>query len=115
MSWGLEPPARFNTLALYLEANFRGECEMGINSESDVAASLVIGPTSLGMVRIYIEADGIEVPMDFEPHEAIEIADELRAAAEKALALASGPRGQGGGGGDTPRPGGKRGRGGRRG
>ena len=54
---------------------------MGINDESDVAANMQIGPTDQGMVRIFIEADGIEVPMDFEPEEALEIADEIRAAA----------------------------------
>jgi len=65
---------------------------LSINSESDRAASLVIGPTSLGMVRIYVEAEGIELPMDFEPDEALEIADELRAAAEKAKAAAATPK-----------------------
>lgn len=55
---------------------------MGINKESDVTANLQIGPTSLGMVRIYIEGDGIDLPMDFDPEEAIEIAEEIRAAAE---------------------------------
>ena len=43
---------------------------MGINKESDVTANLQIGPTSLGMVRIFVEGNGIEVPMDFEPDEA---------------------------------------------
>ncbi|NPD20543.1 DUF6324 family protein [Alterinioella nitratireducens] len=57
---------------------------MSINSESDVTANIQIGPTNLGMVRIYIEADGIDLPMDFEPEEALEIAEELRAAAEAA-------------------------------
>ena len=57
---------------------------MGIDSESDVEANLQIGPTSKGMVRLFIEAQGIEVPMDFEPDEAIEIAEEIRAAAERA-------------------------------
>lgn len=66
---------------------------MGIDSESDVSANLTIGPTSTGMVRIYVEAEtGIELPMDFEPEEAEEIADELRAAAERARAMARGPR-----------------------
>ena len=65
---------------------------MSINSESDKAANLVIGPTSLGMVRIYVEAEGIELPMDFEPDEALEIADELRAAAEQAMAIAGDPK-----------------------
>jgi len=55
---------------------------MGIDSESDAAANLQIGPTSLGMVRIYIEAEGVDLPLDFDPEEALEIAEELRAAAE---------------------------------
>jgi len=59
---------------------------MGINRDSDVAANLQIGPTSLGMVRLYIETETIELPLDFEPEEAEEIAEELRAAAEKARA-----------------------------
>jgi hypothetical protein len=57
---------------------------MGINSESDIAANLQIGPTTLGMVRIYLEGDGIDLPLDFEPDEAEEIAEELRAAAAAA-------------------------------
>ena len=64
-----------------------GEGVLSINSESDKAANLVIGPTSLGMVRIFVESDGIELPMDFEPDEALEIANELRAAAERAAAM----------------------------
>ena len=61
---------------------------MGINSESDVEANLQIGPTSQGMVRIFVEGKGFEVPMDFEPEEAEEIADEIRAAATRARASA---------------------------
>lgn len=57
---------------------------MSIDKESDISANLQIGPTTLGMVRIYIEADGVELPLDFEPEEAEEIAEELRAAAERA-------------------------------
>ena len=60
---------------------------MGIDSESDVTANLQIGPTNLGMVRIYVEGDGIEVPMDFDPEEAEEIADEIKAAAARARAM----------------------------
>ncbi len=55
---------------------------MGINSESDVAANIQIGPTTEGMVRIYIEGEGIDLPMDFSPEEAHEIAEELMAAAK---------------------------------
>ncbi|MDX1820501.1 MAG: DUF6324 family protein [Paracoccaceae bacterium] len=57
---------------------------MGINSERDIEANLQIGPTELGMVRIFVESQGIEVPMDFDPEEAEEIAEEIRAAAEAA-------------------------------
>jgi len=62
---------------------------MGINKESEVAANLQIGPTSLGMVRIYVEAEGMELPLDFDPEEAEEIAEELRAAAEAARSMGS--------------------------
>lgn len=66
---------------------------MGINSPSDIAANLQIGPTDEGMVRIFVEADGgIELPLDFDPEEADEIAEELRAAAEAARAIGAGPR-----------------------
>jgi hypothetical protein len=61
---------------------------MGIDRESDVAANLQIGPTTLGMVRVYIETDTLELPLDFEPDEAEEIAEELRAAAKRARAMA---------------------------
>ena len=57
---------------------------MSINKETEEAANLQIGPTSLGMVRIYIETASAEIPMDFEPEEAEEIAEELRAAAQQA-------------------------------
>ena len=63
---------------------------MGIDSESDVSANLQIGPTSLGMVRIYVEGDGFEAPLDFDPEEAEEIAEEIRAAAGRARAMAKG-------------------------
>jgi hypothetical protein len=61
---------------------------MGINRESDVAGDLQIGPTTLGMVRIYVETEHGGLPLDFEPDEAEEIAEELRAAAERARAMA---------------------------
>lgn len=69
---------------------------MGIDKQSNVAANIQIGPTDLGMVRIYVEAEGgIELPLDFDPEEADEIAEELRTAAEAARALASGgPKGK---------------------
>lgn len=69
-------PARTGTL---------GDGQMGINKQSDVAANIQIGPTSEGMVRIYVEAEGgVELPLDFEPEEAEDIAEELMAAAEAA-------------------------------
>lgn len=60
---------------------------MGINTESDVTANLQIGPTDQGMVRIFVEADGVEIPMDFDPDEATEIAQEITAAAAQARAV----------------------------
>lgn len=61
---------------------------MGINSDSDISANLQIGPTTLGMVRIYLEGDGLDLPLDFDPDEAEEIAEELRAAAAAARKMA---------------------------
>ena len=39
------------------------------------------------MVRIFVEGEGVEIPMDFEPEEAEEIAEEIIAAARAARAL----------------------------
>lgn len=61
---------------------------MSINTERDIEANMQIGPTDAGMVRIFIESQGIEVPMDFEPDEAEEIAEELRSAAAQARVVA---------------------------
>ena len=71
-------------VAAYFNAVIKGAIFMGINSEQDIEANLQIGPTTEGMVRLFIEANGIEVPMDFDPEEAEEIAEELRAAASQA-------------------------------
>ena len=59
---------------------------MGINTERDIEANLQIGPTDQGMVRLFIEADGVEIPMDFSPDEAEDIASEIMAAAKAAQA-----------------------------
>ena len=69
---------------------------MGINSESEVAANLQIGPTDQGMVRIYVEGTGVDRPLDFDPEEAEEIAEELMAAAEAAREIAGGGNKKGG-------------------
>ena len=60
---------------------------MSINTERDIEANMQIGPTDAGMVRIFIESQGIEVPMDFEPEEAEEIAEEIRTAAKAARSV----------------------------
>ena len=62
---------------------------MGINSESEIEANLQIGPTSEGMVRLFIETAKQEIPLDFDPEEAEEIAEEIRAAAARARAVNS--------------------------
>jgi len=38
-------------------------------------------------VRIFIESQGVEIPMDFDPEEAVDIAEEIRAAAIAAKAV----------------------------
>lgn len=68
---------------------------MSINSQSDIAANLQIGPTDQGMVRIYVEGEGVDLPLDFDPEEAEEIAEELLAAAEAARSMGA-PSGKGG-------------------
>ncbi|MDB6178543.1 DUF6324 family protein [Paracoccus sp. Z330] len=55
---------------------------MSINSESNISANLQVGPTDQGMIRIYVEAEGVDLPLDFDPEEATEIAEELMAAVE---------------------------------
>ena len=61
---------------------------MGINDERDIEANLQIGPTDHGMVRLYIFAGQTEIPMDFDPDEARDIAEEILAAAKAAEAVA---------------------------
>ena len=63
---------------------------MGIDKESDIAANLQIGPTNMGMVRIYVAGDGLDLPLDFDPDEADEIAEELRSAAQAARKILDG-------------------------
>ena len=60
---------------------------MGINTERDIEANLQIGPTDQGMVRIFVSGGGAEIPMDFDPEEAREIAEEITAAAKAAEAV----------------------------
>ncbi|WP_197916457.1 DUF6324 family protein [Thiosulfatihalobacter marinus] len=62
---------------------------MGINTERDIEANLQIGPTDQGFVRIFIEAGDAEIPMDFDPDEAQEIAEEILAAAAAARKLST--------------------------
>ncbi len=65
---------------------------MSINSQNDLSANLQIGPTDLGMVRIYVSGDGIDLPMDFDAEEAEEIAEELRTAARAARQMTERPK-----------------------
>jgi hypothetical protein len=57
---------------------------MGINTPSEISANIQIGPTDEGMVRIFVECDKASIPLDFDPEEAEEIAEELRSAAARA-------------------------------
>ncbi|MBQ4826846.1 hypothetical protein K3555_13885 [Leisingera sp. M527] len=60
---------------------------MSINTERDIEANMQIGPTDQGMVRIFIDTGSVEIPMDFDPEEAEEIAEEIRAAAQAARSV----------------------------
>lgn len=60
---------------------------MSINTEKNIEANLQIGPTSDGMVRLFIDAGKTEIPLDFDPDEADEIAEEIKAAAQQARAV----------------------------
>jgi len=53
----------------------------GINKQSDVIADLQIGLTDQGMVRIFVSSESIEIPMDFTPEQAIDIANEIKSSA----------------------------------
>ncbi len=59
----------------------------GINKQSDMESNLQIGPTDQGMVRIYVSAGKVEIPMDFDPDEADEIAEEIKASAAAARGI----------------------------
>ncbi len=60
---------------------------MGINDAQDIEANLQIGPTDNGMVRLFIQAGETEIPMDFYPDEAQDIAEEIMAATLAAKAV----------------------------
>ena len=62
---------------------------MGINKETEIMTNLQIGPTDQGMVRLYIEGMGVDLPMDFDPDEALDIAEEIKAAAAQAQKIGS--------------------------
>jgi len=55
---------------------------MGINSSHNKETDLQVGPTSEGMVRIFIKNDEVSLPLDFSPDDAIEIANEIIASAK---------------------------------
>ena len=65
---------------------------MGINRQSEIETELQVGPTDQGMVRIYIRAGEVDLPMDFTPDEAEEIAAELKSASTIARAASGGSR-----------------------
>lgn len=52
-----------------------------INRQTDETGGLQIGPTDKGMVRIFVATDSFDIPMDFTPEEARDIAEELVSAA----------------------------------
>lgn len=55
---------------------------MSINRQTEDAGELQIGPTDKGMVRVFVRTDTFDLPMDFTPDEARDIAEEILAAAD---------------------------------
>ncbi|GAK46544.1 conserved protein [Tepidicaulis marinus] len=68
----------------------------GINRETAMEGEIQIGPTSLGMVRLYVRGENFDLPMDFTPDEAREIAEEIVSAAEEAQGMAAKGKNKGG-------------------
>ncbi|MEO0999055.1 MAG: DUF6324 family protein [Pseudomonadota bacterium] len=62
---------------------------MGINTPREEEATLQIGPTDRGLVRIHVAQGGAEATLDFDADEAEEIAEEIRAAAARARRMQS--------------------------
>lgn len=56
---------------------------MPINTPSDITAELRVGATDRNMVRLFVATGDAEIPMDFTPDEAEEIAREILAAVEQ--------------------------------
>ncbi|MEM1139574.1 MAG: DUF6324 family protein [Pseudomonadota bacterium] len=79
----------------------------GINRQTDDEGEVTIGPTDQGMVRIYVKSEAVNLPMDFLPEEAREMAEELLAAAEQADRDARRQRRSGDGDAPARRPGGR--------
>ena len=65
---------------------------MGSTAESDITTNLRIGRTTVGLVRMYVAGDGVDLPMDCDPDEAEEIAEEIKAAAAQARAMGEGAK-----------------------
>ena len=57
---------------------------MVINWKHNIETDLQVGPTSEGMVRLFIQNEEISLPIDFNPDDAIEIANEIIASAKTA-------------------------------
>lgn len=57
---------------------------MTINRQTDEEGEIQVGITDQGLVRIYVRSKNVDLPMDFTPDEAEEIAAEIQAAAESA-------------------------------
>jgi hypothetical protein len=55
---------------------------MTINKQTEEEGQIQIGVTDRGLVRIYVRSENVDLPMDFTPDEAEEIAAEIQAAAE---------------------------------
>ncbi len=57
------------------------------NEHSDIEADLQIGPTDRGMVRFIVSTPKGIFNLEFDPEEAIQIAEEIQAASSKATKI----------------------------
>lgn len=81
-----EPPAGFAFGGTCLQTDF--PTIMTINRQTDETGEIQIGATDQGMVRVYVRGrvagTAFDLPMDFTPDEAREIAAEILDAADAA-------------------------------
>ena len=57
---------------------------MSVTDYTTKTPEMQIGPTALGMVRVYVVSERAQIPLDFSPEEAEALAERLQAVAAEA-------------------------------